>query len=77
MSKNTFIIRTNGGPNHGETREVEDHVFGFPPPVNLPGIFHGGVYIRRSFSLAPEIRIGQRILRGADYDWMENSEFPT
>lgn len=77
MSGEEFLVRTHGGPHDGETRIVPNNVIGWPPPMNLPGVFHGGVYIRRDFSKLPDMKSGAKLMRGADYDWMEQNEFIT
>ncbi len=61
-------IRTAGGPLDGEMRQVDDSALGWPPPINLPGIFHRGAYIRQSFDDRPEGRV-------AEYQWAEDREF--
>ena len=58
----TYDIQTRGGPLDGELREVPENTLGWPPPVNLPGIFHGGIYIRSEFSDSPR--------RVAIYEWV-------
>lgn len=58
-----YSILTQGGPLDGETRSVPDNVLRWPPPVNLPGVFHGGVYIRHEFNDFPK--------RLATYWWAE------
>lgn len=77
MKEETFLIRTSGGPLDGESRVVQQSVLGWPPPVNLPGVFHGGIYIRQSFSKLPDTVSDMGIMRGADYTWMEDSVFTT
>ena len=58
-----FSIKTIGGPFAGETRTVQTDVLGWPPPINLPGIFHGGEYLREQFTEGPQ--------RVAEYVWAE------
>lgn len=71
MSAEEFLVRTRGGPFDRETRVVPYDVLGWPPPANLPGVFHGGVYILVNFSKSAEILSGSRYMRGADYEWRE------
>lgn len=58
---NKYDVLTQGGPLDGEIREMPDSAYKWPPPVNLPGIFHGGVYIREQFVSYPR--------RLATYKW--------
>jgi len=75
--KEEYMIRTSGGPFDGETRIISHGAFGWPPPPNLPGVFHGGVYIRTNFSKLSEQDAGSGIMRGADYEWMGYDDVPT
>ncbi len=68
MKEEQFLIRTRGGPFDGDTRVVPYSVIGWPPPVNLPGIFHGGAYIREEFSETGSIH-------EAKYQWMEDRDY--
>jgi hypothetical protein len=70
MSNESFLIRTKGGPYDGETRVVSLGVLPWPPPVNLPGVFHGGVYMRTNFSRLPDMSMNSKVMRGADYEWV-------
>lgn len=72
MKEEQFLIKTTGGPFDSETRVVPYSVIGWPPPVNLPGIFHGGAYIRQNFSDTPRALPG--LMRSADYLWMEYND---
>lgn len=74
MSDEEFLVRTTGGPHDGETRAVPHGVLGWPPPANLPGIFHGGIYILVNFSKLPEKPRSVNLMRGADYEWRELSK---
>lgn len=74
MSNESFLIKTIGGPFDGETRIVPHSVLGWPPPMNLPGVFHGGIYIRANFSKLPEINEGSLVMRGADYKWTPHTK---
>lgn len=38
-----------GGPLDGDRRRCDDWL-AWPPPLTLPGIFHGGQYLRRDVS---------------------------
>lgn len=65
--RDRYAIRTEGGPNDGELREVElDTLGSWPPPLTLPGVFRGGTYIRRSYTGKPRTE-GRRV---ATYEWV-------
>ena len=69
-----FLIRTNGGPFDGETRVVDEGIIRWPPPVNLPGVFHGGVYVLTNHSHLTERQAAHpNVMRGAEYQWQEAS----
>lgn len=71
MSDESLLVKTSGGPFGGESRVVPSGVLGWPPPTNLPGIFHGGVYILVNFSKQPVMSTRSRTMRVADYEWRE------
>lgn len=65
-------MRTLGGPYADETRVVPRSVLGWPPPVHLPGVFKGGVYVRASYSQLPEQPPPEiALMRGVQYQWRE------
>lgn len=68
MAEENFLIKTIGGPYDGETRTVPRSVLGWPPPANLPGIFHGGIYILVDFSKLPKTSV----VRDATYEWRDS-----
>lgn len=68
-TEETFLVQTKGGPFAGETRVVPRGILGWPPPLTLPGVFHGGFYLLVSRSELPEQRPDSPVKRGAEYEW--------
>jgi hypothetical protein len=65
-----FLIRTNGGPKPG-TRVVPEDVYPWPLPevLAIPG--EPGYYKKKSESQLPPMPADSRVLRGAEYEWIE------
>jgi hypothetical protein len=69
-----ILVKTVGGPADNDTRVIDRGEVGWawPPPLNfrIPG--YNGVYVRETFSSLPELDEGSHIMRGAQYQWVED-----
>lgn len=63
-----FLIRTKGGPHPG-TRAVDVYPWPLPDVLAVPG--EPGYYKKSSESQLPPMPADGRVLRGAEYEWVE------
>jgi hypothetical protein len=69
-----IIIKTVGGPQDAVTRVVDRGEAGWPwpPPLNINVPGYKGVYVRESFSNIPSELRHSNVMRGAQYQWVED-----
>lgn len=69
-----ILVKAIGGPKDGETRvfELGEAGWVWPPPmcVYVPG--YSGFYKRESYSNLPEEPRNPHVMRGAQYQWVED-----
>ena len=64
-----FVIRTNGGPDDGVTRQVQDFVLAWPLPRMLTHPSGLGYYRKTNESKLPDDTLPY-VARGAEYVWI-------